>query len=77
MNFVTKDFCKCLIEPKFIIPEYSLMSKFQEEYMRKECFREDFKMKLYLPLKKEVLVCEKKSQFSLEKIKNMVIKKMN
>ena len=40
MNFVTKDYCKSLIEPVFVIPNYGILTKFGQEYVKKECYSE-------------------------------------
>lgn len=29
MNLVSKDYCKCFIEPIFIVPEYSKLNRYR------------------------------------------------
>jgi hypothetical protein len=56
-NFVTKDYCKCLVEPEFVLPEYGKLDRYQKEYAKKECFVEEFKMCLFKKKKRSALVC--------------------
>ena len=74
MNFTTKDYCKCLVEPVFMIPKYGKLTKFQKEYMSKECFREEFTLQMHSLSKGEVLTCLKKSSSSFDKLRTMVLK---
>lgn len=57
-----------------MIPEYGQLNQYRDEYNRKECFREEFKMRLEKEQKGEVLVCDKKSSSSLDLIKSKILK---
>jgi len=35
MNLVTKDYCKCFVEPIFILPKYAEMHQYQLDYVKK------------------------------------------
>lgn len=73
MNLVTKDCCKCFVEPIFLLPAYAQSSKFQQEYLRKECFNEHFKVNLNHKTKYPKLVCQKAASSHFDRLKSKLL----
>lgn len=73
MNLVTKDCCKCFVEPVFLLPPYAHSSKFQQEYLRKECFNEHFKVNLNHKAKYPKLVCQKAASSHFDRLKSKLL----
>ena len=40
LNFVSRDYCKCLVGPEFLTPKFGLIDKYQQEYVKKRCYEE-------------------------------------
>lgn len=73
MNLVTKDYCKCFVEPVFEVPKYAQLTRFQQEYVRKQCFEENFTVNLHKITHNEILICRKTAQSSFEKLKSKLL----
>lgn len=74
LNLVTKDCCKCLVEPVFLTPAYAASSRFQQEYLRRECFNEPFRLSLHRrPPTPPKLVCRKGAASSLDRLRSRLL----
>jgi hypothetical protein len=73
MNLVTKDCCKCLVEPVFLLPAYAQSTRFQQEYLRRECFNEHFRVNLAHKPKNQKLVCLKSGSSQLDRLKSRLL----
>ena len=56
-----------------MVPHYGMLDRFGQEYVKKECNSEEFKLILNKKMKHEVLICKKVSNSSFDKLKKKLL----
>ena len=74
LNLVTKDYCKCFIEPVFQVPKYADLRPYQKQYVGRECFDHEFALSLSFAKKGETLSFKKTSSSALDRIRSKLFK---